>query len=270
MTVANIQILLKRGNTTASSAYTGPLGELTLDTTLKGLRIHDGVRAGGNLIVQNQLTNGANTVSLDSRGNVTLPTGASIVNGYPGPDGDVGGGQSWFVTPSDRSGGVASSDGKQYIQVDTNGLFIGTNYTATTGNDWTFGQDGTTTFPGLITTTGNIITTGNLITAGGRIDSGYQFYSPTANIAVTANVNVSRVILAPTGTIISFGANVRLPAGNVDAKVITVSSNVTIAQLAVYGPVGTSVSPGGNITLGAGNVAQYFYHSATTKWYKVG
>lgn len=269
MTVANVQILLKRGNTTASSAYIGPLGELTMDTTLKGIRIHDGVRAGGNLIVQNQLTNGANVVSLDSRGNLTFPTGAGIINGYPGPAGGVGDNTSWFVT-SNIGGGVASPDGKNYVQVDNIGLFIGTNYTATSGNTWEFGQDGTTTFPGLITITGNITTTGNLITAGGRIDSGYQFYSPTANIAVTANVNVSRVILAPTGTIISFGANVILPAGNVDAKVITISSNVTIAQLAVYAPVGTSVSPGGNITLGAGNVAQYFYHSATTKWYKVG
>ena len=47
MTVANIQILLKRGNTTASSAYTGPLGELTMDTTLYQLRLHDGATVGG-------------------------------------------------------------------------------------------------------------------------------------------------------------------------------------------------------------------------------
>ncbi len=46
------QILLKRGNSTVSSAYVGPLGEITLDTTFKTIRIHDGITPGGNLIAQ--------------------------------------------------------------------------------------------------------------------------------------------------------------------------------------------------------------------------
>jgi hypothetical protein len=50
MTVANVnirQVLLKRGNTAASSTYTGPVGEVTVDTTLRAIRVHDGVTAGG-------------------------------------------------------------------------------------------------------------------------------------------------------------------------------------------------------------------------------
>ena len=47
MTVANVQILLKRGNTAASSTYIGPLGELTLDTTTYNLRVHNGTTPGG-------------------------------------------------------------------------------------------------------------------------------------------------------------------------------------------------------------------------------
>jgi hypothetical protein len=53
MTVANVQVtqvLLKRGNTTKSLAYTGPLGEPTMDTDLNSIRIHDGVTPGGHLI----------------------------------------------------------------------------------------------------------------------------------------------------------------------------------------------------------------------------
>ena len=46
------QILLKRGNSAVSSAYVGPLGEITLDTTFKTIRIHDGITPGGNLIAQ--------------------------------------------------------------------------------------------------------------------------------------------------------------------------------------------------------------------------
>ena len=52
MTIANVnvrQILLKRGNTTQSTSYTGPVGELTLDTDLDTVRVHDGVTAGGNI-----------------------------------------------------------------------------------------------------------------------------------------------------------------------------------------------------------------------------
>lgn len=45
-----VQVLLKRGNITVSSTYTGPLGELTYDTTLKALRVHDGSTPGGQII----------------------------------------------------------------------------------------------------------------------------------------------------------------------------------------------------------------------------
>ena len=50
MTVANInvrQVLLKRGNTAVSSVYTGPVGEVTVDSTVHSIRVHDGVTAGG-------------------------------------------------------------------------------------------------------------------------------------------------------------------------------------------------------------------------------
>lgn len=56
-TYANVgHILLKRGNTTQSAAYTGPVGEVTYDTGLKTLRVHDGSTAGGNVILVNQTT----------------------------------------------------------------------------------------------------------------------------------------------------------------------------------------------------------------------
>lgn len=44
------QILIKRLSTVQSLDYTGPIGELVLDTTLKLLRIQDGVTPGGILI----------------------------------------------------------------------------------------------------------------------------------------------------------------------------------------------------------------------------
>jgi len=48
-TTYNKQVLLKRGNTAVSSAYTGPVGEVTVDTDLDTIRVHDGVTPGGHL-----------------------------------------------------------------------------------------------------------------------------------------------------------------------------------------------------------------------------
>ena len=44
------QVLLKRGNTAATSAYTGPIGEAVVDTDLKTLRVQDGYTPGGTLL----------------------------------------------------------------------------------------------------------------------------------------------------------------------------------------------------------------------------
>jgi hypothetical protein len=41
---------LKRGTTTQNNSYTGPPGELTVDTTANQLRLHNGTTAGGSII----------------------------------------------------------------------------------------------------------------------------------------------------------------------------------------------------------------------------
>jgi hypothetical protein len=121
-----------------------------------------------------------------------------------------------------------------------------------------------------INVTGSIEIVGNLITGGAQVNTGYQKYSPTANIAVTANVDVSRIILTPTGTVVSFGANITLPNITTDGTTISISSNIAIEHLAVYGQWLSSVSPGANLSVAAGSAATYFYSSADVKWYKIG
>lgn len=46
----NFHLQLYRGTTAQNDAYTGPAGELTVDTTLSKLRLHDGSTAGGTVI----------------------------------------------------------------------------------------------------------------------------------------------------------------------------------------------------------------------------
>jgi hypothetical protein len=123
---------------------------------------------------------------------------------------------------------------------------------------------------GSIEIAGTLTTNGQLNTSGAIVNTGYQKYSPTANIAVTANVDVSRIILTPTGTVVSFGANITLPNITADGTTISISSNIAIEHLAVYGQWLSSVSPGANLSVAAGGSATYFYSSADVKWYKIG
>lgn len=97
----------------------------------------------------------------------------------------------------------------------------------------------------------------------------YQIFKPTANVAVTANVGQSRVLLAPTGTIVSFGANVTLPNATVEGTLISISANVA-TTLAVTPQWITTVDPAGNVQLSAGNSVSFLYHVTDKKWFKIG
>jgi hypothetical protein len=121
---------------------------------------------------------------------------------------------------------------------------------------------------GNLSVSGTSTLSGNLVTSGAKAEQGLQVYRPTANVAVTANVNVSRVLLAPTGTIISFGAYVTLPNTTVNGTTIDISSNVA-TTLAPTAPWLTSIDPSGNVQLTAGSSARYFYNSTDNKWFKV-
>lgn len=117
-----------------------------------------------------------------------------------------------------------------------------------------------------------ITVSGNMISGGAHVETGYRQLKPTANIAVTANVGTNRMLLHPTGTIISFGANVTLPNTQADGTIFSISSNVTINQLSVQpnwnGVV--TVSPFGNLSsVTAGTVARYMYIAADFRWYRI-
>ena len=63
------QVQFRRGTTTQNNAFTGAIGEITYDTEIKTLRLHDGSNAGGGAIV-------VNTASAQTLTNKTLSTGS--------------------------------------------------------------------------------------------------------------------------------------------------------------------------------------------------
>jgi hypothetical protein len=116
--------------------------------------------------------------------------------------------------------------------------------------------------------TGDFTITGNLTVGGGKIDTGYQYSAATTDFDQTVGASVSRVIYDPAGTLAK--GTLTLPAGNVEAKVVTVSSTQIITAFKVNPSVGTTLVPSANITLAAGTSVSYFYHAVETKWYKIG
>lgn len=119
-TYANVgHILLKRGNSAQISNYTGPLGELTYNTTTGEVAVHDNATVGGatilatqdyvtdavanvvvgnidlsgyatityvtdsiaNILPTNTLVNGNLTVELSTSGNLTMPPNSTIQTG---------------------------------------------------------------------------------------------------------------------------------------------------------------------------------------------
>ncbi|NTI74874.1 hyaluronate lyase N-terminal domain-containing protein [Rhizobium rhizogenes] len=80
-------VQLRRGTKTANDAFTGAVGELTVDLVTKNIRLHDGSTAGGNsTIMASQVGQASGVAALDSGGKVPsaqVPTtfAAMTVNG---------------------------------------------------------------------------------------------------------------------------------------------------------------------------------------------
>ena len=71
----NFHLQLYRGTTAQNNAYTGPAGELTVDTQTNNIRLHDGSTAGGVVI------GGMPTGSIIPFGGSTAPDGYLLCDG---------------------------------------------------------------------------------------------------------------------------------------------------------------------------------------------
>jgi trimeric autotransporter adhesin len=86
------QIQYRRGTDTQNNAFTGVVGEITVDTTAKTLRVHDGSTAGGSNIatvsyVDNQIGNiEANAITFGSTSMSIASSGANIVANVAGTE----------------------------------------------------------------------------------------------------------------------------------------------------------------------------------------
>ena len=118
-----IQIQLRQGTTTEHNTFKGAVGEVTVDTTNKTLRVHDGVTAGGTpLLTANQLVDSTTTV----KGVAKIATTAIAQEGTNDTD---------IITPAKLKGYLDTKvlGINQTWQNVTSSRLSGTVYTNTTG-----------------------------------------------------------------------------------------------------------------------------------------
>ena len=111
------QIQYRRGTSTQNDAFTGALGEITVDTTGKTLRVHDGSTVGGNTVVN---TTGVQTLSNKTASNLVL-TGTVTATSSVGTSGQylssTGTGVQW-VTPTTSLSNISSGGANVNVKND--------------------------------------------------------------------------------------------------------------------------------------------------------
>ena len=194
------QVQLRRGTTTQNESFTGAVGELSVDTTLDTIRVHDGSTAGGIRLAK------FSEIQAGDITGVTAGTGLS------------GGGTSGGVTVNLSHLGIESLSDPNDDQIifwdDSAGatafLDIGTglSISGTTISVGTLNQD----------TTGNAATATALETA--RTINGVSFDGSANVTTLTAGTGVS-----VSGTAVSIG------------QAVATSDDVTFADVAATGNV---------------------------------
>ena len=195
-----IQVQLRRGTASQNNAFTGAVGEVTVDTTANSLRVHDGTTAGGtalvsttgsqtltNKTIQNGIIDGSTEI------NITGNVAANIITGT----GNVTGAN--FITA-----GLASITGNitgGNISITGLGTITGA-FTAASANL-------------TANTVSTSTTTGALKTAGGAGIVGNIYVGGLANI--TGNLTTANITTAGTLTINSGGAATAIVNGGSNA-----------------------------------------------------
>ena len=236
------QVQFRRGTSGQNDAFTGAVGEITVDTSTYTIRTHDGVTPGGVATV------GLSTTQTLTNKTLTSPTLAGNVTGTANISSLTG-----FISASGNITSTANVAGGNLV---TAGLITATGNITSTANV----AGGNITTGGLITATGNITSTanvagGNLVTAGqlfvnsgnsvtaivnsaangvGNIGSSGTYFNTifakatTAQYADLAELYVADADYEP-GTVVSFG-------GEHEITITTVSSDARIAGVISTNP----------------------------------
>jgi trimeric autotransporter adhesin len=216
------QVQFRRGNTTATSTFTGANGEISIDTDKKALVIHDGVTAGGFPVLtadNSILTGNTSVVRLAVSNSLSVGTNKFIANTSAVVIG----------APLTANGSTGSSG-----QVLTSNGATGAPY-------WVDNE--ATTPATYVQNTDSRTLSGNLVISG-------TYFNPSANTILLGNATSRWVVSANsgdfTGTVTGTVANM---STSVNSSLLTVGSDFIANTTGVYH---TGIVNAASINVGGG------------------
>ena len=203
----------RRGTTSQNNSFTGSAGELSIDTDLEVIRVHDGLTAGGFAQVG---LNAAQTIT----NKIYNGTSVSVTGNVGGGNLNITGGifdTGVMILTTAASGAIAlAPNGSNVVVVSTTGAAV----------------TGTISASGTITAGGNIATSGangvSNIGAVGAFFNTVHARATSAQYADVAEYYTSDQFYEP-GTVIVFG-------GNAEVTVATESADNTVAGVVSTNP----------------------------------
>ena len=228
----------RRGTTSQNNAFTGSVGEISVDTDLDTLRVHDGTTAGGFQITQNAatqtLTNKTLTTpiitEIDSGSTITIDATTDIIL-------DADGGDIFFKDGGTTFGSATNTSGNLIIKSGTTTMLTGSGANAT--------------FAGNLTVSGDLDVTGDFdmsdanLTNVGSISLDSLTGDTDANTSIT--FSGSDVITIATGgsTAATFNSS----------QALTLSGNLIIPNAGTIGSASDTnaiaISSGGVVAISA-------------------
>jgi hypothetical protein len=144
------QVQFRRGTTTQNNAFTGAIGEITYDTEVKTLRLHDGSTAGGGSVVT--INAGSQTLTNKTMSTNSVWQGTAVGLAYGGTAASLtavaggvvySGGSALAISAAGTSGQVLTSAGSSApTWTSQSSLTVGTATNATTATNIAGGSAG--------------------------------------------------------------------------------------------------------------------------------
>jgi len=262
------QVQFRRGTTTQNNAFTGANGEISIDTDVKTIRLHDGVTGGGAAIMLNTTTAQTALNKTFSTGSVWTGTAVGLAYGGTGSSlsGVAGaiaysGASGLALSAAGTSGQILVSGGTgSPVWVNASSVTAGNATTATSASNITGGSAGQ-----LLIQSDTSLTT--FITAGASgtfLQSAGAGYSPTW---AAGQVILGSTAVSLGGTVTTFSGLTNLIMGNgsfgngtITSPNITGSGPWTVTVTGMSSTTGLSAGQEIKVTGGTGTL----YNSPTS------
>ena len=251
------QVQFRRGTTTQNNAFTGANGEISVDTDVKTIRLHDGVTGGGAAIMLNTTT--AQTALNKTFSTGSVWTGNAVALAYGGTGSSLSavagavaysGASGLGLSAAGTSGQVLVSGGTgSPVWVNASSLTTGTATVATTATNIAGGSAGQL----IIQSDANLSTFITAGAAGTFLQSAGAGYAPTW---AAGQVTIGSTAVALGGTVTSYAGVTSLTMANGSYGNGTVSPTITGSgpwTATITGMSSTTgINVGQNITATAG------------------